>query len=78
MAILGAGLGGSLALASMIRRDHPTASNLAVAACEPWGLAKGALAGVTTTRLGDFIGETIPGFSERFRERTVEKAGEPR
>ena len=76
MAILGAGLGG--ALASMIGREHPTGSNLAVAACEPWGLAKGALAGVTTTRLGDRIGETIPGFSERFRERTVEKAGEPR
>ena len=36
---------------------------------ETWDTMKGALIGVAATRVKDFIGEVIPGFSEQLRRR---------
>ena len=90
MAILGAASSGlALALTTLgrvlprsafleRRKFWKAASNLGVEAFATWDHYKGASAGVTTTGHLDFIGETISGVSDRFRERTVAKADDPR
>ena len=91
VAMLGAAFGGGIALALALNgrknrgvsqsepaRYRQTGFKLGAEALETWGLIKGAMLGVATTHVTNYIGEFIPGFSDHLhRARTAKQAAEP-
>jgi len=50
-----------------VRAPSPGRNDAREQALEGWNTMKGALIGVATTRVKDYIGELIPGFQEHFQ-----------
>ena len=58
---------------SHVAEPHSVSDGPKTKALEAWDNVKGALIGVATTRIKDFVDQVIPGFHEQY-QRTEEKA----
>lgn len=87
MSLMGAAFGGGILLATMLggkRRPQPytaskppSAAPVKQRAGETWDQIKDALLGVAATRVTDFVGELVPGFTDEFRGRVKREPASP-